>query len=62
MMNKDQIAGRVDEIKGATKEKAGKLLDDKDLKTQGTAEKLSGEIQAGLGDAKEKAKELIDKT
>ncbi|MBX7228529.1 MAG: CsbD family protein [Burkholderiaceae bacterium] len=60
-MNKDQITGRVDEIKGISKEKAGKLLDDKDLKTQGTKEKLSGKIQSNLGDAKEKTKELIDK-
>lgn len=64
-MNKDQIEGRIDQVSGKVKEAAGKLVGNEKLTTQGTAEQVKGQVQAGYGDAKEhakdKAKELINK-
>ena len=59
-MNKDQIQGRVEQVKGAVKEVAGKATGNKSLEVEGKLDKLSGKIQSGQGDAKEKLKESID--
>lgn len=60
-MNKDQIQGRVEQVKGAVKEVAGKATGNKSLEIEGKLDKLSGNIQSGQGDAKEKLKDIIDK-
>jgi uncharacterized protein YjbJ (UPF0337 family) len=60
-MNKDQVSGRADEVKGKIKEAVGKTIDNDRLKAEGKADQLSGKVQAGYGDAKEKVKDAIDK-
>ena len=60
-MNKDQVKGRVEQVKGAVKEVAGKATGNKSLEVEGKLDKLSGKIQSGHGDAKEKLKDIIDK-
>jgi uncharacterized protein YjbJ (UPF0337 family) len=49
---KDKIQGRINQVKGAIKEKAGKASGDADLQDRGTAEKVGGTIQKGVGDVK----------
>jgi uncharacterized protein YjbJ (UPF0337 family) len=51
-VNKDQVDGRVEELKGTVKEVAGKLTGNQALKNEGSIEKLGGKVQAGLGDLK----------
>jgi uncharacterized protein YjbJ (UPF0337 family) len=51
-MNKDQTAGRIDEVKGKVKEVAGKIVGNKDLEVKGTLQNASGKVQAGYGDLK----------
>ncbi len=46
---KDQIAGKAHEIKGAVKEKIGKLNNDPDKMAQGQDEKLGGKVQKKIG-------------
>jgi uncharacterized protein YjbJ (UPF0337 family) len=64
-MNKDQVAGRVDQATGKMKELAGKVIASDKLEAEGKAEQISGKVQANFGDAKEavkdKAKDLVDK-
>jgi uncharacterized protein YjbJ (UPF0337 family) len=60
-MNKDQVSGRAEELKGKIKEAAGKATDNDRLEAQGKADQLTGKVKAGYGDAKEKVKDAIDK-
>jgi uncharacterized protein YjbJ (UPF0337 family) len=61
-MNKDQVKGRLEEAKGKVKEATGKAVGNPRLQGEGQAEKVAGKTQGAWGDAKEKAKDLIDKT
>ena len=46
---KDEIAGKIREVKGTIKEKAGQLTNDADLEGEGTGEKIAGKIQKKIG-------------
>jgi uncharacterized protein YjbJ (UPF0337 family) len=48
----DQTKGRFHEIKGAVKEKAGKLTNNPDLEAEGKEEKNIGKVQKKLGQVK----------
>ena len=60
-MNKDQIKGRAEDVKGKVKEAAGDLTDNQSLKNEGRADQVKGKVQSGYGDAKENVKDAIDK-
>jgi uncharacterized protein YjbJ (UPF0337 family) len=45
----NEIAGRVHEVKGTIKEKAGELTNDPDLEGEGIGEKIAGKIQKKIG-------------
>ncbi len=47
---KDKIKGKMDQAKGAVKEKTGEAIGNPDLRDRGTAEKVGGEIQEKVGD------------
>ena len=57
-MNKDQVKGRATEAKGSAKEGIGKAVGNRQMESRGKVEKAVGKVQAGYGDAKEKAKDL----
>jgi len=46
---RDQIAGRLQEVKGNIKEKAGDFTNNPDLEAEGKAEKFAGKIQKKVG-------------
>jgi uncharacterized protein YjbJ (UPF0337 family) len=46
---KDEIAGRIHEVKGTIKEKAGELTNDPDLEGEGIGEKIAGKVQKKIG-------------
>jgi uncharacterized protein YjbJ (UPF0337 family) len=56
-MNKDQVKGHVEEVKG--KEVAGKISGDKGLESKGKVEKVGGKIQAEYGDLKADIKATV---
>ena len=60
-MNKDQVKGRVEQTSGKVKEVTGKLVGNDRLQSEGMAEQVKGKVQAGYGDAKENAKDKINK-
>ena len=45
----DQIQGKLHELKGKTKEKAGQLTNNPRLTGEGQAEKVAGKIQKKIG-------------
>lgn len=51
-MNKDQIKGHIEVVKGKVKEVTGNIVGNKSLEVEGLAQKTGGKIQAGLGDIK----------
>ena len=48
----DQIKGKLHELKGGAKEKAGQITNDPNLTAEGQDEKLDGKIQKKVGQIK----------
>jgi uncharacterized protein YjbJ (UPF0337 family) len=46
---KDEIDGKVHEVKGGVKEKAGQLTNNPDLEAEGQDEKVGGKFQKKIG-------------
>jgi uncharacterized protein YjbJ (UPF0337 family) len=49
---KDRAKGRVKEVAGKVKEKAGRATRDPNLQDRGTAEKVGGKVQRKVGEIK----------
>lgn len=58
--NKDEVKGKVDQAKGGLKETAGRVLNDRDLESEGTADRAGGELREGFGTARRKVGEAIE--
>jgi uncharacterized protein YjbJ (UPF0337 family) len=48
----DQIEGKLHNLKGKIKEKAGELANDPDLQSEGQAEEIAGKVQEKVGQVK----------
>jgi uncharacterized protein YjbJ (UPF0337 family) len=59
-MNKDQVKGKVDNVKGRAKEAAGVISGDEKTEVEGLAERVKGATQEKLGDLKHKAARKIE--
>jgi uncharacterized protein YjbJ (UPF0337 family) len=53
--------GKIDEGKGRLKEAAGDLTGDQDLKNEGRGDRASGTVKDKVGDAADKAKDVLDR-
>jgi len=60
-IDKKNIEGTVDDLKGHVKEGAGGLTGDRDLEAEGRVDQLKGKLEKGLGDLRQGAKDLLDK-
>jgi uncharacterized protein YjbJ (UPF0337 family) len=49
-----------DDIKGRVKEAAGDLTNDEDLEREGKKDQAAGKAKEFLGDAKDKASDVVD--
>lgn len=58
-MDKDRIEGAARTAKGSIKEAAGKVLGDKKMEAEGTAEKAAGKVQNAVGGAKDAARDAL---
>ena len=47
--SKDQAAGKAHEVKGAVKQKLGRVTNDPQLESEGLDEKISGKVQKKIG-------------
>jgi uncharacterized protein YjbJ (UPF0337 family) len=60
IMNKDIIQGKWHEIKGAIRQKWGKITDDDIAQMKGSYEELQGILQKRYGSNKEDSRDQID--
>jgi uncharacterized protein YjbJ (UPF0337 family) len=51
-----------DQVKGQAKEAVGSVIGDKDLESEGKADRHVGEVKEKLDHAKDKIEEVIEKT
>lgn len=58
--NKDEVKGKFDQAKGSIKESVGRATNDRDLETEGQADKTGGDIREGFGTARRKVGETIE--
>ncbi len=49
---KDQLEGKLHEVKGKVKEKTGQVINNPKLANEGQAEKLAGTVQEKIGQVK----------
>jgi len=49
---KDRAEGKLHEVKGKVKQTAGKLVKNKELEAEGSAEKTAGKLQGKVGRVK----------
>lgn len=59
-MNKDELDGKVDQVKGKVKQATGDLTDNERLHDEGVADEAGGEIQEGFGRGRRKVGEAIE--
>lgn len=59
-MNKLQIKGTWNEVKGKLKQKYGSLTDDDLMFSEGQEEELYGRLQSRLGKTKEEIKKMLE--
>ena len=49
---KDQVKGKMHEIKGSVKKEVGKMADRPDIEAEGESEKIAGKVQKKAGQIK----------
>jgi uncharacterized protein YjbJ (UPF0337 family) len=59
-MNKDEIQGKAENIKGRVKEAAGTLTGNERLESEGASERAEGAIREGAGTARRKIGEAVE--
>jgi uncharacterized protein YjbJ (UPF0337 family) len=59
MKNRDELAGRTEQVKGRMKQKLGEMTDDERLHDEGVADEAAGDVQEGFGRARRKVGEAI---
>ncbi|MEO8542415.1 MAG: CsbD family protein [Burkholderiaceae bacterium] len=60
-MNRDQIKGATKDAAGKVQQKTGELIGSKEQQAKGLGKQVEGKMQKNLGDAKENLKDKIDK-
>ena len=59
MWNRDEVRGKVDQVKGRVKESVGKMSDDEELRNEGEADQIAGNVEEGFGKGRRKVGEAI---
>jgi len=59
-MNRDEVEGKAETLKGKIKQAAGDLTDDPNLQDEGTADEAAGKTQETFGKAKRKVGEVVE--
>jgi uncharacterized protein YjbJ (UPF0337 family) len=58
-MNKDEMDGKLDRMKGNIKEAVGDATNDESLRDEGIADQASGNVQEGFGKARRKVGDAL---
>lgn len=59
-MNRDEMKGKTDQLKGKIKQAAGDLTDNDQLHDEGVADEAAGDVQEGFGRGRRKIGEAIE--
>jgi uncharacterized protein YjbJ (UPF0337 family) len=59
-MNRDELEGKGEKVKGKAKQAWGDVTDDDQLRDEGVADEAAGDIQEGYGKARRKVGETLD--
>jgi uncharacterized protein YjbJ (UPF0337 family) len=59
-MNRDEVEGKAETLKGKIKQAAGNLTDDPNLQDEGAADEAAGQTQETFGKAKRKVGEVVE--
>lgn len=59
-MNRDELEGKGEQVKGRLKQGAGKLTGDERMQDEGVADEAAGEAQEGIGRGRRKVGEAIE--
>jgi uncharacterized protein YjbJ (UPF0337 family) len=59
-MNKDELDGKGQQIKGKVKQGMGDLTDNDRLRDEGVADEAAGDVQEGFGKGRRKIGEAIE--
>ena len=59
-MNKDELDGKADALKGRVKQGVGDLTDNDRLRDEGVADEAAGKIKEGVGKARRKVGDAIE--
>ena len=60
-MDKDRVAGKVEDIKGRVKRQVGEWTGDEHAQAEGAAQQVKGKIQNAWGKAKDAGREVLDR-
>jgi len=55
------MAGKSEQVKGQAEEAVGSLVGNKDLESEGKADRQAGEAKEKLGQARDKVEEVVEK-
>jgi len=58
-MNRNEIDGKVDRLKGNIKEKVGEATDNESLRDEGVADQAAGTVEEGFGKARRKVGDAL---
>jgi uncharacterized protein YjbJ (UPF0337 family) len=61
-MNRDEVEGKAEALKGKIKQAAGDLTDDPNLHDEGVADEAAGKTKDAFGHAKRKVGETVEDT
>jgi uncharacterized protein YjbJ (UPF0337 family) len=59
-MNRDELEGKAETVKGKAKEAVGNLAGDDDLRDEGIADQAAGKTQEAIGRGRRKVGEAIE--
>jgi uncharacterized protein YjbJ (UPF0337 family) len=59
-MNRDELEGKAEALKGKVKQGLGHLVDDPELSDEGVQDEAAGRAQEGIGHAKRKIGEAVE--
>jgi uncharacterized protein YjbJ (UPF0337 family) len=59
-MNRDELKGKAEAVKGKVKQAAGDLTDDEQLHDEGVVDEAAGETRAAFGRTRRKVGEAIE--
>jgi uncharacterized protein YjbJ (UPF0337 family) len=61
MLNKDEVSGKAEQLKGKVKEGVGNLAGDERLRQEGLDDQDAGAVQEAAGTARRKVGEAVEK-